>query len=99
MIFLGAEHGASKQEILSLRWSDIDFDFRDSGLVRFYRTKNVKERTDCLMPNTKEALLHWKKHQLLMRRKKKIDYNESDIVFSHHDRLRPSALPSPLRHL
>lgn len=85
LIFLGAEHGASKQEILSLRWSNIDFEFRDSGLVRFYRTKNEKERTDCLMPNTKEALLHWKRHQLLMRRKKKIDHNESDIVFSHLD--------------
>lgn len=83
LILFGAEHGASKQEILSLRWSDIDFDFCDSGLVRFYRTKNAKERTDRLMPNTKEALLHWKKHQLLMRRKKKIDNNELDIVFSH----------------
>ena len=30
MIFLGAEHGAAKQEILSLEWSDIkDFHFHD----------------------------------------------------------------------
>lgn len=70
---------------MSLRWSEIDFEFRDSGLVRSYRTKNKNERTDYLMPNTKEALLHWKRHQSLMRRKKKIDHNESDIVFSHLD--------------
>ena len=85
LIFLGAEHGASKQEVLSLRWSDIDFEYGDCGLIRFYRTKNKKERTVFLMPNTKEALLHWKRHQVLMRRKKRVDHNESDIVFSHLD--------------
>lgn len=85
LIFLGAEHGASKQEVLSLRWSDIDFEFKNSGSIRFYRTKNKNERTDCLMPSTKEALLHWKRHQSLMRRKKENDHNDSDIVFSHHD--------------
>ena len=28
VICLGAEHGASKQEILDLQWTDIDFDAR-----------------------------------------------------------------------
>jgi site-specific recombinase XerD len=37
------------------------------------------------MPNTKEVLLYWKSHQSLMRRKKKIDQNESDMVFIHLD--------------
>jgi integrase len=85
LIFLGAEHGASKQEVLSLRWSDIDFEFGDCGLIRFYRTKNKKERTVYLMPNTKVALLHWKRHQVQMRRKKRVEHHESDIVFSHLD--------------
>lgn len=40
LIFLGAEHGTSKQEALSLKWVDIDFDFAEEGLIRFFRTKN-----------------------------------------------------------
>jgi len=85
LIFLGAEHGASKQEALSLKWSDISFEYGDLGLIRFYRTKNRKERTQYLMPKTKDALLHWKEHQTFMRRRKQIDDNDSDIVFSHLD--------------
>ena len=27
IIYLGAEHGASKQEVLSLKWSDINFEY------------------------------------------------------------------------
>ena len=62
IICLGAEHGASKQEILSLKWRDIDFDFHGIGLIRFYRTKNSRERTEFMMPRTRENLLSWKKH-------------------------------------
>jgi len=85
LIFLGAEHGASKQEALSLKWSDINFDYEGIGLIRFYRTKNQTERTEYLMPQSKQALLDWKKHQELMRHRKKIKSNSSDIVFSHLD--------------
>lgn len=60
-ILLGAEHGASLQEILSLQWSAIDFDFDGNGRISFYRTKNNRLRTMRLMPRTKTALLEWKK--------------------------------------
>ncbi len=53
------EHGASKQEALSLLWDHIDFDFEEIGLIRFFRTKNGMERTEFLMPRTKEAFLKW----------------------------------------
>ncbi|MCG6881512.1 MAG: site-specific integrase [Deltaproteobacteria bacterium] len=88
MIYLGAEHGASKQEVLSLKWSDINFDFNDGiGLIRFYRTKNGMERTETLMPRTKEALLSWKNH--LENRRKKVgllpNQLKSDNVFCSTD--------------
>jgi len=35
LILLGGEHGASKQECLSLKWEDIDFEFEGRGLIRF----------------------------------------------------------------
>jgi integrase len=28
LIYLGAEHGASRQEALSLEWTDIDFEYK-----------------------------------------------------------------------
>ncbi len=59
-ILLGAEHGASLQEILSLKWSDIDFDFDGAGCITFFRTKNSRRRTMRLMPRTREALLRWR---------------------------------------
>lgn len=83
LIYLGAEHGASKQEALSLCWSDINFDYENIGIVRFYRTKNQNERTEYLMPRSRKALEDWKKHQKWMRGKKKVDAQSSDIVFSH----------------
>ena len=85
LIYLGCEHGASKQEALSLKWSDINFDFENRGIIRFYRTKTGNERTEDLMPNTKIALLHWKKHQKLMRKRNGIDTDNSGLVFSHSD--------------
>ncbi|MCP3933679.1 MAG: site-specific integrase [Bacteroidetes bacterium] len=85
LIYLGAEHGASKQEALSLHWSDINFEFDGKGLIRFFRTKNNNERTAFLMPRTKKALLEWKHHQTRMRKLKNISANGSDIVFSHLD--------------
>ena len=81
MIYLGAEHGASKQEILSLKWIDIYFDYGKRGLIKLFRTKNERERTENLMPRTREALLTWRDHQAWMRHRTKAEYNGSNFVF------------------
>ena len=85
VIYLGAEHGACKQEVLSLNWADIDFEFEDIGLIRLFRTKNTKERTEYLMPRTKQALLAWRDHQKWMRHRRRIKTWKSDRVFCHLD--------------
>ena len=85
IIYLGAEHGASKQEILSLKWRDIQFNSGDDGLIRFFRTKNQKERTECIMPRTRKALLEWKAHLEYKRHRMKIDVAKSDDVFCRID--------------
>lgn len=78
IIYLGAEHGAAKQEVLSLQWSDIDFEFKGRGLIRLYRTKNKRERTEFLMPRTKQALLDWKQHLEYKRHRTKVKQIKSD---------------------
>jgi integrase len=85
IILLGAEHGASKQEILSLTWSDIDFQWSEKGFIHLFRTKNRMERTEFLMPRTKEALLHWKAHLEKKRKKTRIRKVKSDSVFCRID--------------
>jgi len=85
MILLGAEHGASKQEILSLKWSEIDFEFDGKGLIRLYRKKNKKERVRLLMPRTKRALMDWQDHLNRIRHRKKISHVISNYVFCHLD--------------
>ena len=81
LVLLGAEHGASRQECLSLKWEDIDFEFEGKGLIRFFRTKNGHERTEYLMPRTREALMEWREHLEFMRRKHKIVPVQDDFVF------------------
>jgi site-specific recombinase XerD len=82
MILLGAEHGASRQEILSLKWSEINFDFNDGiGLIRLFRTKNAMERTELLMPRTREALLNWKNH--LEWKRHRINLARKDVLSNH----------------
>lgn len=81
LIYLGAEHGTSKQEALSLKWKDINFNFDSQGLIKLYRTKNKKRRTEFLMPRTKQALLEWQGHLEFMRRRKKIPVVRNDFVF------------------
>jgi integrase len=81
LIFLGAEHGASRQEALSLKWVDIIFDYEGIGTIRLFRTKNEKERTEYLMPRTRKALIEWQKHQQWMHHRKKIEYNGANYVF------------------
>ena len=81
LIYLGAEHGASRQEALSLEWDHINFGYNDVGLIRLFRTKNGKERTEYLMPRTKQALLEWQDHLEFTRHRKKIQPVESRFVF------------------
>lgn len=85
LIYLGAEHGASKQEALDLKWSDIDFDFGGKGIIRLFRTKNKMERTEYLMPRTKEALLKWREHLTYNRKRSKVQEIKSDKVFCRID--------------
>jgi integrase len=85
LIYLGAEHGASKQEALSLEWSDIDFEFDGIGIIRFFRTKNSRKRTEYLMPRTREALLDWRDHLKWMRHRRKITTIKSNHVFCRLD--------------
>lgn len=84
-IYLGAEHGASKQEVLDLKWSDISFEYAGIGLIRFFRTKTKKMRTEFLMPRTRQALIDWHQHQAWMRHRKKIKENGSGLVFCRLD--------------
>jgi len=81
LILLGAEHGASRQEVLSLEWGDIDFDLQGRGLINLFRNKNKKERTEYLMPRTKKALQDWKDHLEWMRNRKRIEVINPNTVF------------------
>jgi len=85
IIYLGAEHAASKQEILSLVWSKVDFDFSDKGLIKLFRTKNGKERVEFLMPRSRTALISWEKHLEHKRKKNNIQNAKSDRVFCRID--------------
>jgi integrase len=82
MILLGAEHGCSKQEVLDLKWEDVDF---DSDTIRFFRTKNGMERTMWLTPRAKFALMHWKKHVEYARHRRKIVPEDDSWIFGHLD--------------
>jgi site-specific recombinase XerD len=82
LIYLGAEHGASKQECLDLKWSDIDFNHGDKGKILLFRTKNKQKRWGDLMPRTRAALLAWRDHVKHARRRRGIKV-KSDRVFSH----------------
>ena len=85
IIYLGAEHGAAKQEILDLEWAKIDFEFKGTGLITLFRTKNKRERTEFLMPRTKKALLDWNAHLEYMRHRRKITEIKSNHVFCRLD--------------
>jgi len=85
IICLGAEHGASKQEVLDLRWQDIDFGFEGIGRIHFFRTKTSRERTEYLMPRTREALLKWREHLQWMRHRKRVQDKGPGFVFSKLD--------------
>ena len=85
LICLGAEHGASKQECLSLRWSDVDFEYNGIGLIRLFRTKNGHERTEFLMPRTKQHLQQWREHLQRKRDKLGLKSEKNGFVFCRID--------------
>jgi len=85
LVYLGAEHGASKQEALSLEWTDIKFDAEGDGTITFFRTKNKRERTEFLMPRAKEALLAWKAHLEFVRHRRRIKVVDDRFVFCRQD--------------
>lgn len=83
-ILLAVEHGASKQEVLDLKWSDITFDYGESGIIRFFRTKTGVERVHQIMPRTREALLKRKAHLGKARLSRSIKIR-GDYVVGHLD--------------
>jgi site-specific recombinase XerD len=85
LIYLGSEHGASKQEALSLLWDDINFDYQGIGLIKLFRSKNTHKRTEFLMPRTREALFSWRDHLVWMRKRKRILILNDDFVFCRLD--------------
>ena len=79
-ILLAVEHGCSRQEVLDLKWADIDLSFGDSGTIRFFRTKNGQERLHLIMPRTREALLKRKVHLEKMRDKRDIEVKDDYVI-------------------
>lgn len=79
-ILLAVEHGCSRQEVLDLKWSDIDFDFDTFGTIHFFRTKNKQERLHRIMPRTKEALLKRHAHLRMMRDKRGIKVKNEYVI-------------------
>ena len=77
----GPSEKSWRQESLGLRWKDVNFDYKDAGLIRLFRTKNSHERTEFLMPRIKEALLNWKTYLEWMRKKKRIEPVENKLGF------------------
>lgn len=74
-ILLAVEHGCSTQEVLSLRWPDVDL---AENHITFHRIKNGVTRTHRIMPRTREALAarleHVTRHRVKRRVKVKGDF-------------------------
>jgi integrase len=83
-ILLAAEHGASLQEVMDLRWSNIDFDRHGFGTIEFARRKNGIERLQYLMPRARNALVDWSNHLEWIRKRKRI-VPTTDLVFGRLD--------------
>jgi len=78
VILLGADFGAALQEIVDLRWSDIDFGKRT---IEFFRTKNGVRRKMVLTRRCAEALQEWWDHLENARHRRKIKDVKVDYVF------------------
>jgi integrase len=82
IILIGVDYGASIQEILDLRWQDLDF---KKKTIRFFRTKNRRERTMAMLDRSAQALQDWWDHLAWMRHRKGITEFKVDRVFCHLD--------------
>lgn len=83
LIYLAVEHGTSRLEALDLKWSDINLHY-NQGILTFHRTKNDKERTQFLMPQSRQSLIAWRDHLAHARSRRKIQpAGDGDYVFCH----------------
>jgi site-specific recombinase XerD len=85
IVYLGVEHGASKQEILDLTWEDINFDFGNTGMINLFRTKTGRKRADHIMPMTRQSLLEWRIHLIKMKKRVGLDDKIEGLVFIRAD--------------
>ncbi|MBU1002698.1 MAG: site-specific integrase [Proteobacteria bacterium] len=79
-ILLAVEHGASKQEVLDLKWEDVSLDVGETGIIRFHRTKNNMNRVQRIMPRTYEALVRRRDFLALKRRTRDIKVIDDHVV-------------------
>ncbi len=94
LIWLAAEHGTSRQEVLDLKWTDVGLDCTEESLIHIYRTKNGNERTFKIAENSLKALIHWRDHLKWMRHRRKITPVENRFVFCRLNGLRISRFDS-----
>jgi len=80
-ILLAVEHGCSTQEVLSLKWADVDL---AENHITFHRTKNGVTRTHRIMPRTHEALAARLEH-LTRYREKRAVRAKGDFVVGNMD--------------
>jgi integrase len=80
-ILLAVEHGCSTQEVLSLRWADVDL---AENHITFHRTKNGVTRTHRIMPRTREALTTRLEHLTRYREKRGVKV-KGDFVVGNMD--------------
>jgi integrase len=80
-ILLAVEHGCSTQEVLSLRWADVDL---EENCITFHRTKNDVTRTHRIMPRTRDALVARLEHLTVYRKKRDVKIN-GDYVIGNMD--------------
>ena len=80
-ILLAVEHGCSTQEVLNLRWTDVDL---AENHITFHRTKNGVTRTHRIMPRTREALTARLEHVTRYREKHGVRV-KGDFVIGNMD--------------
>jgi Site-specific recombinase XerD len=80
-ILLAVEHGCSTQEVLGLRWPDVDL---AENHITFHRTINGMTRTHRIMPRTRDALVARLEHVTRYREKRGVA-TKGDFVIGNMD--------------